>query len=154
MKSRMVLLACVAIVSFGQVIAEDMATIESEVFHAEGTAQEIVGRAKGCIAQLVRFDAVGGTPAGDVIVADVPESGIVTANNRLPVKFWGVRTIIQSTLTVQAKDGRFRIRHSAMKADGLQPIRADSKNAEVADKELAALSGRIAACVTKKDSEW
>jgi len=116
--------------------AEYLEEVESEVYQASGSAQEISKRAKRCIAQIVRNDEVrisdsstgtgifsafsggggqghsGGVSGGDVIVDADIEGGIITANNRVDYSSKMLTHNVQSTMTFLAKDGRFKIRHT------------------------------------------
>jgi hypothetical protein len=96
-------------------VAEAEATyldrVESPVFEATGDHQAITKRAITCITQVVK---PGFTTAPTITSSD-PEAGTVVANNAfvyyygplLPVEFRA-----RTTLTFQAKDGRFRIVHT------------------------------------------
>ncbi len=88
-------------------------SVESPVFETNGNHQDLTKRAMTCIAQIVK---PGFTTAPTIITSD-PEAGTVVANNAftyyygplLPVEYRA-----RSTLTFQAKDGRFRIVHTSI----------------------------------------
>jgi len=166
----------------------DTPAIESEVFEASGTHEEIAKRGELCIAQLVKNDGLSvkdatngagllGTvaqnpfdpkndkqliQAGNVIVASNADT--VVANNRLPIQqFLTGRTIIQSVITLFAKDGRFKISHSDVQFaiqntgyldnNGFGPLDPKAKLYGKASSALQELSTQIAQCVKQK-SDW
>lgn len=162
-----------------------MPDVQSEVFQAAGAQVEIAKRGEICIARIVRFDGVsiadatngtgplsgaldnplrakgktGQVAGGNVIITSSPELGIVVANNRLPYTMTMLSGVFQSTLTLEAKDGRFRITHSMiqeaskntgiMSNEGLKPVNDNTKLAKRATEELQNESRAIAACMTK-----
>ncbi len=115
--------------------ADYLEEVESEVYQANGTVQEISRRAKTCIVQLVHNDEVrisdsasgtgpfsipiGGGPGhssgiqgGPVIVDADIDAGTITANNRVDYTSKFLAHNVKSTITFLAKEGRFKIRHT------------------------------------------
>ena len=82
--------------------------VESPVYEAEGDHQAITKRALVCVAQTVR---PGLTDAPTVTSSDL-DAGVIVANNAFEVTSGLLRVRARTTLTVQAKDGRFRIVHT------------------------------------------
>jgi len=86
-------------------LAQD-AGVPSAVYEARGlAADEIARRAASC---LPRFVTSGLTVAPTIITSD-PAVGFVEARNYVPAR--GVAPAYRSRITVEAKDGRFRIAH-------------------------------------------
>lgn len=168
------------------VTAGPLEMVESDVYETHGSQSEILTRGRACIAQLVRFDAIGITgaadgsltaaisadpfspdrvsqqvPGGAVIVTTTPDS--VVANNRVDFKAYLSRQSAQSTLTLLAKDGRFKLRHTAIRSLSLDSgmlanagYTTIAENAPFAKRVRAALesiSAKVAECVKAKPSE-
>lgn len=160
------------------VIAQTPDSIQSEVFTADGSQSEITSRAALCMSRMLTFDvstlsneqagrvmraqkkssplnpfALPDAPSGRIEVVTTDTSlGTVVAQNRLPFK-WYALAIAQSTLTLEAKDGRFRFIHSGIQLDGL-PINPKHANAKIALEELSKESSAIAECVQKPSESW
>jgi hypothetical protein len=162
-------------------------TIESPVFEATGTAQEIAKRAMLCIPRIVRNDEVTikdtattllgpvappeksrGVGGGQVIVSSDIESATIVANSRVDFPgTMGLGRNARSTITFQAKDGRFRITHSAIetlqKDSGITTNVGYTKQGkgwgsgwEKAQTALEGVSAKIADCVSKPaaSTDW
>jgi hypothetical protein len=178
------------LVTSSALAAEDMQPVESPVFPTTGTQVEIAKRGELCIARLVRFDGVSLRDAtnstsmlgaaldnplapagkaqqvtgGNVIVTSAPESGVVVANNRLRFKMWALDSVVQSTLTLESKDGRFRLTHTAIQGAsentgishnvGFKPLHPKTPIAKRAADELQKESAAIAECIQKPPSDW
>jgi hypothetical protein len=84
--------------------------VESIVFETVGNHQEITKRASTCIAQIVKPGLVN---APTIISSDV-EAGVIVANNSFKFSRGLLETTARTTLTFQAKDGRFRIIHTSI----------------------------------------
>jgi hypothetical protein len=131
MKALMMVLTLVPSMAWA---ADYLEQVESDVFESAGTAQEILARAKSCIAQNVRNDEVrisdsassggpipmpsmgtghsDGITGGDVISSVDPDTGTITANCRVDYQSNMLAHNVKSTLTFFAKDGKFKIRHT------------------------------------------
>lgn len=158
--------------------SEFLEKVESPVFEFPGTPSEIAGKAKTCMAQLVRNDEIrikdstagtdffaspgdghsSGVTGGEVFVAEDLPGGLIVANSRIDYSSMLMKQSVQSTLTFQAKDGRFRFTNSNisraayssgyMHNDGYKPVRtswgAGHKDVEAA---LLEFSAKIADCI-------
>lgn len=162
-------------------------SIESAVIEASGTAQEITKRAMVCIPRIVRNDEIAikdsatsligplnmaeksrGVGGGSVIVTSDIESGTIVANSRVDFPgTMGIGRNARSVITFQAKDGRFRITHSAIET--LQKDTGISTNVgytkqgkgwgsgwEKAQAALEGVTAKIAECVSNPaaSTDW
>jgi hypothetical protein len=85
--------------------AEYLTTVTSEVYQTNGTQSEIARRGQSCIARNIH------ATDGQVILSSDRDAGVITAQNAFEygsLPRWQLR----STLTFEAKDGRFRIVHT------------------------------------------
>jgi hypothetical protein len=156
--------------------------LESEVFTAQGTPQQLAGKAKICLAQLVKNDVfsigdVHTTPfggrnqethetlaGGSVIASYDEEAGIVVANSRKSWHKWPMDWSVQSTVTFVARDDRFKINHanimaasresSYFKNKGYEPVHPKSFLVKDITKQLGELNTAIAACVNAQAKDW
>lgn len=124
------LLACIATPALA---AEYLELVESPVFEAPGTAADIVKRGQVCASRLLRNDEVriadaaagglipipgasrtDGVAGGAVLVSVDPDQGVLVANSRVDYRVWGgtIARNARSTVTLLAKDGRFKIQHT------------------------------------------
>lgn len=115
---------------------EYLEKVESEVIQMKGTKQEIFDKGKNCIVDNVNFDgvhmsdsagaglfagALGSTSkasniqGGQVIAFAEIESGKIVANSRVDYTQMMTANNAQSKLTLIAKEGRFKIRHTNIK---------------------------------------
>lgn len=167
-------------------IAAPLESVESGVYETPGTQAEIAARGKACIAQLVRNDAVQITgaaqtglsimladpyspntntqqiPGGPVIVS--VDSSAVVANSRIAFKVMLNQWSVQSTLTLMAKDGRFKFRHSAilllsrdtglLHNAGYEPIDERAAIVKQVRSTLGQLDEKIAQCIRAPSVEW
>ena len=138
-------------------MAETFDSYESQVFETTGTHQDITRRAQLCVAQIVRNDQFNHIESGPVILANDPEAGQVIANSRLDMRSMGLTNSLQSTLSVLARDGRFKITHTkilfAVENYGrYDPIHIKSPYAAKARKALDSLDTSLNSCIQKTDS--
>ena len=138
--------------------AEYLTNVTSEVFQTAGSHDDIARRGQACIAQ--KLHAVD----GPVILNSDPASGTVTARNSFEygtLPRWKTR----STLTFEAKDGRFRMIHTnieqfndgALGGPGWYGVgKWWGSTGKRVEKELTELSRAIAQCVTtaEKKDDW
>jgi hypothetical protein len=129
---------------------------ETQVFEAQGDHQAIAKRAVTCITQIVRPGLIN---APTITSSDL-ESGTIVANNGFSYSFGllgGVERTARSTMTFQAKDGRFRITHTNIEqfASGQwggnrwEPIFvAWGTGGKEARDALYQISSKVASCVT------
>lgn len=114
---------------------EYLEEVDSEVYELPGTVAEITQKAELCIARVIQFDEariaessssvyisetpgkrIDGISGGAVFVSKDIEGGTIVANSRTEYGgFLGAQTV-QSTLTFRAKEGRFKITHTNIKA--------------------------------------
>lgn len=167
--------------------AEVLDNVESPVYEADGTRQQIAQRAEACASRVLRFDAVTGKDAtasvmspgigsastatqqvdgGKIVEHADLEAGLVVANQRTATG--GVLSggdVLQSTLTVEARDGRFRITHTNisrmakstgyMENPGFTPVYIQAfSGAEKVRKQLLGVSDKLAECITKPAEDW
>lgn len=170
-------IAIIAAVYMASAAAADKApfSIESDVIETEGSAKDIARRAKICAVQHLRNDKVemgdamgarrdSDAPGGDVLVSDDLEAGIVVANSRAPFRYMLSQWSAQSLVTVLARDGRFKIQHTNVKAamlstgysnnDGYQPVGERLRVEKPVAKALGELSVSLAQCIKAKSTDW
>jgi hypothetical protein len=159
--------------------AEELGPLQSAVFERPGTPREIATAARACAIKHLRNDAFqirdssrvgfmsppGSTagdantiPGGEVVTTFDPDAGLVVAQSRITRSALFGKESVQSTVTIEAKDGRFRITHSSIGSaaadtgyaanSGYHPvyIQAMSGHAKIR-AALEALTEKIAACV-------
>lgn len=136
----------------------DEPTVESQIYETAGTQAEIAKRGESCIAQLVRNDPFNERDtAGPVIVSMQPDR--IVANNRILIPARGFLTIdelVQSTLTLMSRDGKFRIRHDNIrfafpKHGGFENLPAKSPARKTYIEALENLNQKIATCMMTSD---
>jgi hypothetical protein len=158
MRYALILLAALPALSIAG--PEAAPPVQSEVFTTSGTQTEIAKRGEVCIARLVRNESMGGQATGSTIASSVPDAGLVVANSRITVKSLLMNQVVQSVLTFESKDGRFRITHTDMKfADPgpfshFTPVYARTPLAKSVATALQKFSGDIAACVQQPASDF
>lgn len=133
----------------------------SPTYEAAGTQREIGRRGATCLARTVK---PGVTTAPTIISTDV-ESGSTVANNVFEyVDKFLIPTVEQgrSTVTFEAKDGRFRLVHTSIEnfvtGQGWTPYKAWSKKVDKSPvrARLLEISDAVAACVkaSGRDPNW
>lgn len=75
----------------------------------QGTAAEIAARAEACLVRTLRSGE-----GGRVILSRNAASGVVVAANALTYHDGPAPYMLRSRVTVQAQNGRFRIRHDSI----------------------------------------
>jgi hypothetical protein len=88
--------------------AKYLDSVESPVFQTSGDHQAISKRALTCIAQIIK---PGFIDAPTVKSSDL-DAGIIVANNGFDYSDNFSKTPVRTTLTFEARDGRFKITHS------------------------------------------
>jgi len=164
------------------IASEFLERVEMEPRTVDGvTARELTERARVCITQTITNDAVAlkdtsrvnpmasiGTmtsgdsktlDGGQVLQTVDLDGGLITAQSRTSVPFMMFnRYNVQSTVTFEARDGRFRITHTGIKAamqdsgyasnDGFQPVRIQTGSAfKKIEAALHAISAKVSDCV-------
>lgn len=137
-------------VLFALVAAPDYLTsVRSEPIEAAGTAAEIAARAETCIAQQLGSGAVG----GDLIVSRDVAGGVIVARNAVDYMDGMMNWRLRSRLTLEARDGRFRIEHTSIErfndqAGGWAPVgKWWGSGWGKAEQALKDVSQGVAACV-------
>lgn len=166
--------------------AEILDNVESPVYDADGTHQQIAGKAQTCAARELRFDAATGKDAtaavispgiassssgqqqasGGSVLSHVDlEAGVVVANQRAQTGGLMGGDYLQSTVTIEARDGRFRITHTGiarmpkdsgyMENPGFQPVYIQAfSGSEKVRKQLLAISDELANCIKAQPADW
>ena len=86
--------------------ADYLQTVVSPVFEAQGDRSTLAKRSATCLAQNSGL-------AGPTIQSD-PEGGTVVGPLQFSYSNSGIPWTVRSTLTIETKDGRFRMTHSAL----------------------------------------
>lgn len=141
---------------------EKLGDISSDVFTADGRQADIAKRGEACIARLVRNDSLRDDASGPVLTSVLPQFGLVVAHSRLIKHTFGLDFIIQSVLTFESKDGRFRMTYSDIKSGAdtgngrvvLDKINKKAPLAKDAAQMIADLTNRIAQCVRQPSPDF
>jgi hypothetical protein len=124
--------------------------VQSPVYETPGAPPEIARRGETCMARLL----ASGRAGGQVIVSSDPHGGAVVATNAMEYRDGLLMWQMRSRVTLQARDGRFRIEHTSIErfneqAGGWTPVGKWWGSGWVkAEDALKAVSASIAACVT------
>lgn len=138
---------------------EYLTSLTSETYQAEGTPDQLARTASTCIAQQL----ASGQAGGQVIISADPAAGIVVANNALQYRDGLMVWSLRSRLTFEAREGRFRIAHTAIErfndaSGGWSPVgKWRGSGAAKAEAALADVSATVAACVrvpAREVEEW
>jgi hypothetical protein len=92
-----------------------LTSVQSPVVQMPGAHQAIAKRGQTCIAQILKPGLVN----APVIVSADTESGIIVANNAFEYSGGGFLSAVfkgRSTVTLEARDSRFRITQSSIEA--------------------------------------
>lgn len=150
-------------------------TLESDPYQATGKKAEITQRGQACMSRQLQNNAVivsstvasNTVPGGQVIVSSDIPNGLIVANQR--TTYTGrnlLQYTLQSTVTLEARDGRFKITHTNIgeaqmhagyaPATGFRRIGTHMGFSDVPRDLLAKLSSQIAGCVrdTAASSNW
>lgn len=159
--------------------AEELGPLQSAVYEATGSQNDLATRARTCAVKLLRNDAfqirdasrvgfmspAGATdgdastiPGGDVVTTFDAAAGLVVAQSRVARSALFGKESVQSTVTIETKENRFRITHSAIgsaSADtgyaanrGYQPVLVQSMSGHAKIRAtLEGLTEKLAACV-------
>lgn len=166
--------------------AKFLERVESPVQAVDGaSARQLAELARTCISQVVTFDSAvlrdnarvsimspipadtsGDTTAvagGDVLRTVDLDAGLIVAQSRLPFTRMMMKHIAESTITFEAKDGRFRITQTGIRVamqstgyaanTGFSQVRIQpGSGSEKIEAELLALSAKIGDCVAAASS--
>lgn len=148
--------------------SSNQATIEPQLFDATGSKTELLSRARTCVAKLVRYEPIRvntagvaelvlgaasdaqrftDIPGGEVIVDSNPDTGTLVANNRTSSTFLRQPFYIDSLLTIETRDGRFRLSHSDVKTDAREPLGKMRGLTTPAIESLTKQTAAIADCI-------
>lgn len=173
-KSTVWLLLCVAFPSV--LYASSPQESLNQVYEAAGTATEIAKRAQVCMARHLHNDSVqlndsstqsilprsGLKPAaqsdgGQVLTLADVEGGVLIATHRVPFSSWGMAQVAQSVLTVNTKDGRFKMETTDIMAaqlntgaianNGFVEYREKSGGFKAAVKAIGVVQQKLVACI-------
>jgi hypothetical protein len=135
-------------------------TLTSEVYQATGDHAAIARRANTCAAQLLH----SGLMTIPVIISSDPEAGTVVAHNtfQIPIgKGHGVFAVAfdaRSTVSIEAKDGRFRIEYTDLEllmVHDWQPIDGTQSLVDSATATLNGISASLSQCIIAgSKSDW
>lgn len=136
-----------------------MEKLESPVYEAPGDARALTRQAGICIAQTLK---AGVTTAPVILNTDL-EGGVIVARNVFDysefVLFSPLVSPARTTVTFEARPGRFRITHSDIRVFNQEwrPIRSTKpgKRDEMSE-QLSAISEQIASCVKRaaQQKDW
>lgn len=140
---------------------EYLTEVVSPVYEAAATPAELSRRAEACFSQYV-----GQTAGGPVILSSDPATGVVVASNVLEYRDGLAPWRIRSRVTFEARDGRFRIKHTAIERHNDQSFGSQVLGAtpwapvgkwwgsgwQKAQQALEAVSGKVADCVVAPSS--
>nr|WP_314437616.1 hypothetical protein [uncultured Brevundimonas sp.] len=135
---------------------EYLTEVVGDAVEANGTAEEITGRARRCIAENLGSGVVG----GELIVSDA--NNVIVARSASTYIDRMVTWQVRSRLTVEAREGRFRITQSGLERfnsmsggwSGIGKWRGSGW--ERAEQAFKATSAAVQACVTQqaKSDDW
>lgn len=144
--------------------AANIDEVDSQVYTATGTRQQILARAAVCVAQVMR----PGIPNAPLILSRDNTAGVLVIDNYTHFSARLVTWALHTTMTLEAKNGRFRIVHTGIEqtADPQGPMSAHPSWVPVskgfpnpwkhAQQAIEDVSTRLANCVTRapKPSDW
>lgn len=135
--------------------AEYLTNVDSEVFTTTGTQSEITERAATCIAQTVK----PGTVSTPLIISKNADTGIIVANDGFSYTHSFIKWDIRTTLTFEAKDARFRVRHTNIErfVDEWQRVGKWSGSSwKSVEAAIQSVSSSVAQCVQRpaQSSNW
>lgn len=146
----------------GADVPVDVGTVVSPVYDAPGSQAEIARRGQTCMAQILKPGTVDATVIRSADLA----GGVIVGQNAFEYveKSLGMKLAsrARSTVTLEAKDGRFRVTHSDvetfMQYGGARWVPAkvwrDKGDADPLKAALAKISDELAACVREKPADW
>ncbi len=125
---------------------------ESEVFDAAGEPPALARKAQTCMAQILK---PGLTDAPTILNADI-EGGVVVANNAFTYGSM-LPTRARSTVTFEARSGRFRLVHSSIEhflTGRWHPVYTHKfGGSEAVKAQLQVISAKVATCI-RASSDW
>lgn len=144
--------------------AENLESVESQVYTMAGSRQHLLARAQVCIPQVIR----PGAPGMPLIVDRDEAAGMIVVDLYSHFSARLITWAIHSHMTFEAKDGRFRIVHSGIEetADprgplslnpGWVPVSKDFPNPwKHAQKSLEDSSAKLSECMMRPAaaSDW
>lgn len=156
----------------------------NQVYEAEGTATEIAKRAQVCMARHLHNESVQLNDAstqsilprsglksaaqadgGQVLTLADVEAGVLVATHRVSFSSWGMAQVAQSVLTVNTKDGRFKMETTDIKAaqlntgaianSGFVEYREKSGGFKAAVKVIGEVQQKLVECIQNtSENDW
>lgn len=156
----------------------------NRVYDATGTADEIAKRAQVCIVKHLRNEstelndastksilprsglkAAGRAGGGQVLNLVDIEGGILVATHRVSFSSMGMSQVAQSVLTVNTKNGRFKMETSDIRAaqlntgaianDGFVQYREKSRGFKAAVEAIGRVQEKLVSCIRDmSDDDW
>jgi hypothetical protein len=126
--------------------AEYLTSVTSEVYQTTGTAREIATRASTCISQHLS----PGTTDAQLMVSGDLDGGVIVARNALSYSDGLLQWRVRSTLTFEAREGRFRIEQTNLERfnDAWGPIgKWTGSGWKKAEAAFTASARAVAQCV-------
>ena len=163
MKAIVITAMVIALAAPSSVFAETkyLERIESPVYETAGDHQAITKRGIICVTQILRPGIIN---APTITSSDV-DIGLIVSNNAFTISNFLYSENVRTTLTFEAKDGRFRITHGNIEyfqdikgitADWKRPWIGKGSNAAKIEATAQSISENIAKCVMEatKKSDW
>jgi len=128
---------------------EYLTVVRSDPIETSGTASEIAARGEVCMAQQLG----SGREGGELIVSRDLAAGVVVSRNAQRYRDGLLEWQVRSRLTIEARDGRFRLTHEAIErfndqAGGWSPVgKWWGSGWQKAEDALKGASAGVAACV-------
>ncbi len=152
--------------------ADILDKVESPIFQKPGTPEQLIARAKVCIAETVKSDAGGNTATANPITIATEDK--IIANSRFEYTHRLLRHSAKSKIILEAREGRFKITHTeigykqvattgvlawgASRNDSeghIQLAKVWGTGWEELERQLQDLSKKIADCViSDKKQDW
>lgn len=140
------------------IVAPDYLTeVVGEPTSTTGTVSEVTLRAQACASRSLN----SGSDGGQVILSSDPAAGVVVAANWLEYRDGMVPWKLRSRVTIEVREGRFRVRHDSIERHNDQSFGAQVLGAspwspvgkwwgsgwQKAETALKAVSDRLSSCI-------
>lgn len=127
-----------------------LTTVQSDVIESPGAASEIAAKGEACMAQQLG----SGQQGGELIISRDSAAGVVVSRNAVTYRDGLLEWQMRSRLTLEARDGRFRLTHSSIErfndqAGGWSPVgKWWGSGWQKAETALKDVSTAVARCIT------